>query len=108
MSPAAAAATVTALPTTPPIPAFEGQVVDGLEIKITGLTSLDVENLIISTDDRVRLVGEFRCKSVRHYINNDSKLIRQMTITAERAEPCPWDPSDATDDGVIRARNPQP
>lgn len=102
---AAAQSNVSHLPNANPLaPTFEGQVVEGLEIKITGLTSLDVTDLVVSTDDRLRLVGEFRCKSVRHYINKDQKLIREMTMTAERAEPCPWDPADPDDDGVIRAR----
>lgn len=100
-------ANVHTLLTSPPYPAFEGQVVEGSEIKISGLSALDgqqVEGKIISTDDRVRLVGEFKVVSVRHYLNKDGKLVREQTLKPERVDLCPWDPSDPDDDGILRAR----
>lgn len=102
---AAAQANVTTLPTTPPIPAFEGQVVEYTITKISGLSAPSgFENKVISTDDRVRLVGEFKVTGVHFDIDKEGKLYREQTLKPERIDPCPWDPTDPTDDGILRAR----
>lgn len=107
MSAAAASQATNVTPISRPYPAFEGQVVEGVELKISGLSSIDadqIEGKVISTDDRVRLVGEFKVVSVRHYVNKDGQLIREQMIKPERVDLCPWDPTDPTDDGILRAR----
>lgn len=103
---AATAATVTPItPPNPPLPTFEGQVVESSTIKISGLSSLEgVEGKVVSTDDRVRLVGEFTVVSVKHFIDKDGKLCREQVLKPARIELCPWDPADPTDDGIVRAR----
>lgn len=88
-----------------PLPRFEGQTVDGSTVKISGLSSLDnAEDIVISTDDRVRIVGEFKVVGVRHYVDKDGHLIREQVLKPLKVETCPWDPSDPDDDGIIRAR----
>lgn len=90
---------------TPPIPAFEGQAVDNSTIKISGLSAIeDVDGVVISTDDRVRLIGEFTVTGIRHYRDKDGQLVREQVLKPVRVEMCPWDPNDPDDDGVIRAR----
>lgn len=99
----------TELHPSPPLPRFEGQTVDGSSVRISGLSALDnAEGIVISTDDRVRIVGEFKVVGIRHYVDKDGKLIREQVIKPLRVETCPWDPADPTDDGIIRARPMQP
>jgi hypothetical protein len=89
----------------PGVPAFEGQQVDAVTIKISGLSSLDsAENLVVGVDDRVRCVGEFKVTGVRHYVDKDGNLVREQTMKPITVTTCPWDPTDPHDDGVVRAR----
>lgn len=102
---AAAVENVSHLPAQPPLPAFEGQQVDYSTVKVSGLSSLEnVDNVVISTDDRVRLVGEFKVTSVRHFVDGDGKLVREQVLKPLVVTTCPWDPTDPTDDGIVRAR----
>ena len=89
-----------------PIPQFEGTDVAATRIRVSGLSQVDVgQDLVISTDDRVRMVGEFRVVGVRHYVDDKTgDLIREQVVKPIRMELCPFDPSDVTDDGVVRAR----
>lgn len=92
----------------PTLPRFEGQTVDGSTVKISGLSALDnAEGIVITTDDRVRIVGEFKVTGIRHYVDKDGQLIREQVLKPIQVETCPWDPSDPHDDGIIRSR-PQP
>lgn len=89
----------------PALPKFEGVPVDSAEITISGLTKLSgTTTPVIGVDDRVRLVGEFKCVGVRHQVDKQGNLVRTQVLTAIDVEPCAWDPSDPTDDGVLRAR----
>lgn len=98
-------ATVSQFPVAPELPAFEGQAVDHVTIKITGLSTLDsAEHLVVGVDDRIRCVGEFKVTAVRHYVDPDGNLVREQTLKPLTVTTCPWDPSDPTDDGVVRAR----
>ncbi len=98
-------ATVSAFPVTAEIPAFEGQQVDSVTVKISGLSTLDAaDGLVVGVDDRIRCVGEFRVTSVRHYVDTDGNLVREQTLKPITVTTCPFDPSDPMDDGVVRAR----
>jgi hypothetical protein len=93
----------------PTIPSFEGQNVDTSTVKISGLSALDnAEGLVVSTDDRVRLVGEFTVVGIRHYVDKNGDLVREQVLKPVKVETCPWNPADPTDDGVIRARQVAP
>lgn len=103
---------MTAAPTVAPLldphrtpPAFEGQPVEGVRIKVAGLSSVALpDDVLLSTDDRIRMVGEFRVVAVRHFIDDKTgQLVREQVVRPILLEPCPFDPSDPTDDGVVRA-----
>lgn len=93
---------------TAPLPDFEGQTVEGYDWKISGVAPVSsgttgVDLPMVSVDDRVRMVGEFRVMGVRHYIDKKSGMLKREAILAPISMvPCPWDPSDPKDDGVIR------
>ncbi len=95
------------IPSDPAIPAFEGRPVARHEIKISGVASMNSEEndiAVISVDDRVRIVGNYRVIRVNHVIDDKTgELIRQEIITPIDIEICPWDPKDPNDDGVVRA-----
>jgi hypothetical protein len=90
---------------TPGIPIFEGRQVDAAHLKIAGTTPLDdVGDIVVSVDDRVRLVAEYTVVGVRHYVHpGTGDLVREQILKPLVAELAPWDPTDPTDDGVIRA-----
>jgi len=99
-------ATVTQMPPQAPIPAFEGRVVDQVSIKIAGTMPTDdlPEDLVVSVDDRVRLVGEYKVVGVRHYADpRTGDLVREQVLKPIFVNTIPWDESDPKDDGVIRA-----
>lgn len=93
---------------SPGIPMFEGRHVDAARCKITGTTPMDeVGDIVVSVDDRVRLVAEYKVVGVRHFVDPHSgDLVREQILRPLIAELAPWDPSDPSDDGVIRALNP--
>lgn len=99
-------ATVTPMPPQTPIPSFEGRVVDQMSIKIAGAMPTDdlPENLVVSVDDRVRLVGEYKVVGVRHFVDpRTGDLVREQVLKPIFVNTIPWDESDPKDDGVIRA-----
>jgi hypothetical protein len=62
------------------------------------------EDLVVSVDDRVRLVGEYKVVGVRHFVDpRTGDLVREQVLKPIFVNTLPWDESDPTDDGVIRA-----
>ena len=93
----------------PSIPRFEGLPVAALRVKISGLSQITGDDgdvmPVFSVDDRVRLVGEFKCVGVRHYVDpKNGEVIREQILAPIGVTTCPWDPQDPADDGVVRAR----
>ena len=89
----------------PSIPQFEGLPVHQVKAKISGLSAVDAEDLpIFTVDDRVRLIGEFKCIGVRHVADKNGDIVREQILTPVIVDVCPFDPSDPNDDGVVRAR----
>jgi hypothetical protein len=89
----------------PPIPMFEGQNVSRTIVKISGLSSVDGEMSAFGIEDRVRLVGEFKCVKVLHEVDpKTGDLVRVQVLTPSEVSPCPWDPNNPHDDGVLRRR----
>ena len=95
-------------PTAPSsaFPAFEGLAVRETTVKLNGEGKVEsLAGLVVSIDDRVRLVGEFKVIGVNHKVDNKTgEVIREMVFKASNLELAPWDPADPTDDGVLRAR----
>lgn len=87
-------------------PAFEGIPVRETTVKLNGEGKVEsLAGLVVSIDDRVRLVGEFKVVGVNHKVDNKTgEVIREMVFKASNLELAPWDPADPTDDGVLRAR----
>lgn len=89
----------------PSIPQFEGAPVHAAHMKISGNTEIEAtDDIVISTDDRVRLVGEYRVTGVRHEVNKDGELVRVQVLKPVLIQLCPWDPSDPKDTGILKAR----
>ena len=89
----------------PSIPQFEGEPVQAVQAKIAGLSTISTPDLpVFTVDDRVRLIGEFKCIGVRHTRDKNGNLVREQVITALEVDVCPFDPEDPSDDGVIRDR----
>jgi hypothetical protein len=90
---------------TPPIPRFEGRTVDAASIRIVGTMPTDeLPPITVSVDDTVRLVGEYRVVGVRHYVDpKTGDLIREQVLKPLVLDTMPWDTSDPSDDGIIRA-----
>lgn len=99
-------ASVSQFPAQPQIPRFEGADVSSVSIKISGKSEVaGADDVVISTDDRVRLVGEYRVTAVRHYVDDKTgEIVREQILKPLAIQLCPWDPSDPTDDGIVRAR----
>jgi hypothetical protein len=99
-------ASVTPITSTPNAPTFEGAPVQETRMKISGRSDIeDSDGVVISTDDRVRLVGEYRVTGVRHYVDEKTgNLVREQVLKPLSIQLCPWDPSDPTDGGIVRAR----
>lgn len=91
-----------------PIPQFEGRHVESATMKLTGQVHVaHAEDIVVSVDDVIRVVGEFRVVGVRHFVDpKTGKIIREQVIRAvdESIELTPWDPSNPDDDGVVRAQ----
>jgi hypothetical protein len=90
----------------PSIPSFEGAPVSTARMKISGASAIEAaDDIVISTDDRVRLVGEYRVVGVQHSVDDKTgELVRVQVLKPIAIQLCPWDPTDPTDDGIVRAR----
>ncbi len=88
----------------PPLPRFEGRPVHQAKIRVSGTVKVPLDDIVISVDDRVRLVGEYRVTGIRHYVDDATgDLVREQIIRPldETIMLSPW---GSDDDGVIRAR----
>jgi hypothetical protein len=88
---------------------FEGADVGKSEIRITGTCVVDTPNISgeaeVSIDDRIRAVGEFRVVGVRFVVDEKTgEVTRQQLVKPIDIQLCPFDPSDPSDDGILRAR----
>lgn len=89
----------------PSIPQFEGTPVHAAHMKISGQSSIEAtDDIVISVDDRVRLVGEYRVTGIRHTVNDKGEVIREQILKPVLIQLCPWDPSDPKDNGIVKAR----
>jgi hypothetical protein len=89
----------------PPVPTFEGHSVEGVRMKIAGQVTV-MSTDVVSVDDRLRIVGEFRVSGVRHYVDDKTgDLIREQIIRPidGTVELTPWDAEDESDNGIVRA-----
>jgi hypothetical protein len=86
---------------------FEGAQVGMTKVKISGVASIDTtDNLMLSLDDRVRAVGEYRVVKVMFYADaktGETVRLQVLTPVAPLAV-VPFDPSNPADDGIVRAR----
>jgi hypothetical protein len=103
--------TPTPVAATPPagggaIPSFEGAKIERTSLKISGAASVEMyNNELVSLDDRVRLVGDYRCVGVHFVVDpKTGEAVRVQILKPLDVEVCPWDPSDPTDTGIVRAR----
>lgn len=94
----------TGKPTT--LAAFEKAPVSRTEIKISGQCAVNTyDEVEVSLDDRMRVVGEFRVVKVLHYVDKAGAVVRQQVIAPiTDLELVPWDPADPTDNGIVRVR----
>lgn len=90
----------------PSIPKFEGAAVESTGTKIAGTAPITADDhLVLSIDDRVRMVGEYRVVGVHFKVDTKTgDTIREQILKPIELALCPWDPSDPTDDGIVRAR----
>ncbi len=109
---------VVAVPPVPPVPTafippiqripdqFEGAKVQGAKFLISGNSDVEAyDEELVSLDDRVRLVGEYRCVGVHFKLDPKTQdFVRVQMLKAVKMELVPWDPSDPTDNGIVRAR----
>lgn len=84
---------------------FEGKRVARTEIKAVGTITLNeaYEGVKLGLDDRVRLVIETRVSKVNHYVDKDGDLVRSQELRIAVVDIVPWNPTDPSDDGIIRA-----
>jgi hypothetical protein len=87
-----------------PYPMFEGAVVEGCVIIISGVKGMDL-GAVLTTDDIVRLAGQFKCVKVEHKVDpKTGSLVRYQTLTPRELDVIPFDPADPSDDGIVRSR----
>lgn len=87
-----------------PLPAFEGRVVDAVRVKISGTAPVDELDEVLSVDDRVLMLAEYRVVGVRHVVDeNTGNLVREHVIKPIRMDLHPWDSNDPNDRGIVRA-----
>ena len=88
-----------------PIPAFEGRPVEGITVKVSGSAPLeDLNDTVLSIDDRVQLVAVYTVTGVHHQVDKSTgNLIRVQTIKPAEMHLLPFNENDPSDDGVIRA-----
>lgn len=90
------------------LPSFEGQVVTGVDIKISGLSSVEqYDGGALRVHDRIRLLVEARVTKVTHGVSKDEDgLRREHHAKVISADLVPWNPGDPHApgaDGVLRA-----
>jgi hypothetical protein len=87
------------------IPAFEGHPVDGTAVKMSGAAPLDdLDGEVISVDDVVQMISQFRCVGVHHQVDkNTGKLIRVQVLRPVLMALVPIDPNDPNDTGIRRS-----
>lgn len=86
-----------------PYPLFEGREVQALKIKFSGAMNVDFEE-VISVDDVIRVVSEYRVVGVRHYVDSSTgSLVREQVLKPidGTADLAPWAPGR---EAVLRAR----
>lgn len=93
-------------PLVQPIPDFEKAPVSAAAIKISGTVSVDTyQDTIVSLDDRVRLVGEYRVVGVNFKVDEKTgETKREQILRPINLQLCPWDPADPNDQGIVKAR----
>lgn len=91
------------------IPAFEGRPVDHAVVKMSGTAPLDdLCDIPLSIDDCVQMISMFRVIGVDHKVDEKTgQLVRVQILKPVETALHPLDPSDPSDDGIIRAI-PQP
>lgn len=83
------------------IPKFEGRVVDGAVVKMSGSLSLDdLSDVVLGIDDRLQVKAMFTVVGVDHKVDKDGNLIRIHTLRPAEMD---LDPIPGTDDGILRA-----
>lgn len=99
----------SSVPTSAGIPDFEGSHVASTQTKIVGTVAVAAdEDLVVSIDDRVRLVGEYRVVGVQFMVDpKTGDTVRLQILKPIEVQPTPFNPADPKDDGVIRARGPR-
>lgn len=91
-----------------PLPTFEGQQVTGVDIKISGLSSVEqYDGGALRVHDRIRLLVEARVTKITHGLSKDEDgLRREHHAKVISADLVPWNPGDPNApgaDGVLRA-----
>jgi len=88
-----------------PVPAFEGRPVDGVSVRVAGAAPLeDLNQSVLSIDDRVQLVATYTVTGVHHTVDKTTgNLVRVQTIKPVEMHLLPFDETDPADDGIIRA-----
>lgn len=92
-----------------PIPHFEGRPVDHTQVKVSGTAPMDdLNDVVLGIDDAVQMVSTFRVVDVNHKVEEKTgNLVRIQTLKPVEMALHPFDTSDPSDDGIIRAI-PQP
>lgn len=87
------------------IPNFEGHPVAGTTIRLQGaLQSDDLSDVVVSVDDVVQMISQFKVVGVNHKVDpKTGMIVREQVLKPMEAALCPIDPSNPDDDGVIRA-----
>lgn len=84
------------------IPAFEGHIVHGTAVKMSGAIPMDnLDDVIIGQDDVVQVIAQFKCVGVNHHANGKGELIRIQTLRPVGMALEPFEVG--RDDGVLRA-----
>lgn len=87
------------------IPQFEGHPVDNAIVRVRGTAPLDdLIDVVLGVDDVVQMISQYRCVGVYHDVEEKTGLLTRvhMLKPVEMAL-LPIDPSDPSDDGIIRA-----
>jgi hypothetical protein len=87
------------------IPAFEGRPVAHVITKVGGtMPTDDLKELVLGIDDVVQIRSLFRVANVHHNVDTKTgEITRVQVIKPVEANLLPLDPSDPSDDGVLRS-----